>query len=101
MSKQINNSTPKTYDAGDMLDLASLAKCDMDWMSTALNFIRKEVTRLHEESKKGKLSQYHFDELRTQIDMYSYLAESRHHYHADEADKFEAEWEFSKQKAST
>ena len=99
MTTQANNSISKNYDAGDIHDIASLAALDMDWMSTALNLIRKEVARLHKESEKGNLSQYHLAELRTQIDMYSFLAESRHEYHANEADKFKAEWEASKQKA--
>lgn len=100
MTNQTNNSISKNYDASDMHDVASLAALDMDWMSTALNLIRKEVARLNKESEKGKLSQHHLTELRTQIDMYSFLAESRHEYHANEADKFEAEWEASKQKVS-
>lgn len=90
----------KIYDAGDMHDAVSLAAHDMNWMSTALNIIRMDIARLHEKAKNGKLSQYDFDQVRTQIDMFSFLADSRHEYHANESDRFEQEWESAKQKAS-
>jgi hypothetical protein len=90
----------KIYDAGDMLDAVSLAANDMDWMSTAISIIRKEVTRLHESAEKGELSQYSFVELRTQIDMFAFLASERHEYHANEADRLEAEFKVLGQKAS-
>ena len=82
----------KIYDAADMLDAVSLAALDMEWMSTAISVIRKEITCLHESAKKGELSQYSFRELRTQIDMFSFLADSRREYHANEAERLEQEW---------
>jgi len=101
MSKQINNSTPKTYDAGDMHDLASLAESDMNWMRTAISHIRREVMKLNKLAESGKeVSQYHFSEMVTQLDMYEYLAEDRHRNHAKGAEAYEAEWEATKQKAS-
>lgn len=101
MSKQINNSTPKTYDAGDMHDLASLAESDMNWMRTAISHIRREVMKLNKLAESGKeVSQYHFSEIVTQLDMYEYLAEVRHRNHAEGAEEYEAEWEATKQKAS-
>lgn len=90
----------KTYDAGDMHDAVSLAALDMEWMSTAISVIRKEITRLHESAEKGELSQYSFGELRTQVDMFSFLADSRHEYHANEADRLEQEWKANKQATS-
>ena len=95
MSNQINsNNTPKTYDAGDMHDLASLAECDMGWMSTAITHVKKEIKRIHGLAKNGEvISQYHFSELITHLDMYEYLADDRRHHHAKEAEAYEAEWE--------
>ena len=91
----------KTYDACDMHDLASLAESDMNWMCTAISYIRKEVMKLNKLVESGKeVSQYHFSEIVTQLDMYEYLAEDRHRSHAKEAKAYKAEWEAAKQKAS-
>lgn len=97
MSKQINNSTPKTYDAGDLSDAYSLAECDMQWMSTAITHVKKEVKKLHEMAKNGEIiSQYHFDGLLHHIDMYEYLADDRYNSHAKEAEAYKKEWEATK-----
>lgn len=94
-------SKTKTYDAGDMYDLASLCESDMNWMCTAISHIRIEVMKLNKLAESGReVSQYHFSELVTHLDMYEYLAENRHHNHAEGAKAYEAEWEASKQKAS-
>ncbi|WP_180124544.1 hypothetical protein [Acinetobacter sp. YH12097] len=92
---------PKTYGAGDMHDLASLAESDMNWMCTAISHIRREVMKLNKLAESGKeVSQYHFSEMVTHLEMYEYLAEERHRNHAKEAKAYEAEWEAAKQKAS-
>lgn len=91
----------KTYDACDMHDLASLAESDMNWMCTAISYIRKEVMKLNKLAESGKeVSQYHFSDLITHLDMYEYLAEDRHRNHAKGAEAYEAELEAAKQKAS-
>ena len=94
-----NNSTntPKKYDAGDMHDLASLAESDMNWMYTAISHIRKEVMKLNKLAESGKeVSQHHFYELVTHLDMYEYLAEDRHRNHAKGAEQYEQELENTK-----
>ena len=97
MPNQIKKPLPKTYDAGDMHDLASLAESDMGWMSTAIGHIRKEIIRLNKLAEGGKeVTQYHFSELITHLDMYEYLAEDRHRNHAKEAEAYRAEWEKTK-----
>lgn len=98
MPNQINSkNTPKTYDAGDMHDLASLAECDMDWMSTAIAHVRKEIKRIHGLAQNGEIiSQYHFSELIVHLDMYEYLADDRRHHHAEEAERYSKEWEADK-----
>ena len=94
MPNQINKSILKTYDAGDMADAYSLAECDMQWMSTAITHVNKEIKRLHALAVNGEiLSQYHLSELITQLDMYEYLADDRRHYHAKEAEAYKVEWE--------
>ncbi|MEQ1079896.1 hypothetical protein [Acinetobacter seifertii] len=95
MPNQINSTnTPKKYDAVDMHDLASLAESDMQWMSVAIAHVKKEIRSLHNLAKNGEiLSQYHFSELITHLDMYEYLAGARHDYHHKEAEAYQAEWE--------
>lgn len=98
MPNQINSTnTSKKYDAGDMYDLASLAESDMNWMCTAISHIRTEVMKLNKLAESGKeVSQYHFSELVTHLDMYEYLAENRHHNHAEGAKAYEQELENTK-----
>ena len=98
MPTQIHSkNTPKNYDAGDMLDAHSLAKADMQWMNTAITHVNKEIKRLHTLAINGEtLSQYHFSELITHLEMYEYLADSRYHCHEKEADAYKTEWEANK-----
>lgn len=93
MPTQINSkNTPKTYDAGDLNDAYSLAECDMQWMSTAISHVRKEIRRLNKLAEDGEeVTQYHFSELITHLDMYEYIADDRQRYHADQAEAYEAE----------
>lgn len=101
MPKINSNNTPKTYDADDMADLASLAECDMRWMSTAITHVRKEIKRIHALAENGEIIyQYHFSELITHLDMYEYLADSRRDSHAKEAEAYQAEWEDNKKAVS-
>ena len=95
MSNQINsNNTPKTYDAGDLVDVYSCAESDMQWMNTAISHIRKEVKRLNKLAENGKeITQYHFTDLIHHIDMYEYISEERHAHHAEQAERYSKEWE--------
>ena len=93
MSNQINSTnTPKKYDAGDMYDIQSLAEYDMNWMQTAIDRIRRDFIDLSKNLQKQGVHQIYFDDLRTVLDMYSYLAEERHSYHAEMAKQYEEEW---------
>lgn len=98
MPNQINSkNTPETYNAGDLNDAYSLAECDLQWMSTAIGHVKEEIKKIHALVKDGEvISQYHFSELITHLDMYEYLADDRRHYHAKVAKAYEAEWEANK-----
>ena len=98
MPNQINSkNTPKAYDAGDMSDAYSLAESDMQWMSTAISHARKEVKRLNALAENGELiTEHHFFELISHLDMYEYLADDCRNYHAKEAESYSAEWEANK-----
>lgn len=98
MSNQIKKPTVKTHDVGDMLDLATLAECDMNWMYTAISHIRKEVMKLNKLAESGKeVSQYHFSELVTHLEMYEYIAEDRTRCHEQRAEAYKKEWESFKE----
>ena len=97
MPNQINSTnTPKKYDAGDMHDLASLAACDMNWMQSALNRVRRDFIKLSVNLQQQGIHSCHFDELKTALEMYSYLAEEHHSYHAEMSEQYEQEWENTK-----
>jgi hypothetical protein len=94
MSNQIKKTLPKTYDAGDMHDLASLAASDMGWMNMALHDVQQRVLKIKEELTKHDINaQYHFYVLEQMLGMYGYLAEERTHCHEKEAEIYKAEWE--------
>jgi hypothetical protein len=89
-----NNSIHKNYDAGDMHDLASMAECDMQWMNTAISYIRREIIKLNKSVKAGEeVTQHHFTDLIHHVDMYEFLADNRLAYHVEEAERYSKEWE--------
>ena len=93
MSNQINSTnTPKKYDAGDMHDIQSLAEHDMNWMHTAIDRVRRDFIDLSKKLQKQGVHSCYFDDLRTVLDMYSYLAEERLAYHEKTAKQYEQEW---------
>ncbi len=93
MPNQINSTNaPKKYDAGDMHDIQPLAENDMNWMHTAIDRIRRDFIDLSKNLQKQGVHQIYFDDLRTVLDMYSYLAEERHAYHEKTAKQYEQEW---------
>lgn len=84
--------TEKTYDSGDIYDIQSLAESDMNWMQTALERVRRDFIKLSKDLQEQGIHQIYFDDLRTVLDMYSYLAEERHNYHVDMAEQYKQEW---------
>ena len=93
MPNQINSTNaPKKYDAGDMYDIQSLAENDMNWMQTAIDRIRRDFIDLSKKLQKQGVHSCYFDELKTTLEMYSYLAEERHACHAEMAKQYEEEW---------
>ncbi|EOA3793186.1 TPA: hypothetical protein JI136_09520 [Acinetobacter baumannii] len=92
MPNQINSkNTPKTYDASDMHNLASLAESDMNWMSVAITDIKKRIKEI--KSELGNNNVLGFYDLEHVVDMYQYIAENRLHHYSDETEAYQAEWE--------
>lgn len=83
-------NTPKTYDAADMYDLASLAECDMQWMNVAIADIKKRIKELKKDLGINATGFYALDNI---LDMYQYLADTRLNYHMGEAERLEKELE--------
>ncbi|QOW46560.1 MULTISPECIES: hypothetical protein [Acinetobacter] len=98
MPNQINSTnTPKIYNAGDMHDLASMAECDMDWMSTALSDVQLKVKQIKKDlMARYPNAEYHFSDLEKVLEMFVYLAEDRCRYHEKEAERFREEYEANK-----
>ena len=104
MSEQIHskkNVSVKAYGSRDMCDLASLAECDMQWMSTALEHVKKEISRLNGLSDSiGMLSGHHLSELLIHLDMYEYVASNRLSHYSEKMGIYEAEVEENKKAVS-
>lgn len=95
MSTQINSkNTPKTYDAGDMVDAYSLAECDMQWMSVAITDIKKRLKDIKKEAGHQNIIGFHA--LENIVDMYQYIAENRLSHYSNETEAYEAEWKADK-----
>ena len=97
MPNQNIKSIPKTYDAGDMHDLAFMGEADMDWMSTALSDVQLKVKQIKKDlMARYPNAEYHFSDLEKVLEMFVYLAEDRCRYHEKEAEKFREEFEANK-----
>ncbi|MEN3977437.1 hypothetical protein [Acinetobacter sp. CWB-B33] len=95
MPTQINsNNTPKTYNAGDLVDAYSLAECDMQWMSVAITDIKKRLKEIKRElGNKGVIGFYDLEHV---VDMYQYIAENRLSHYSDETEAYQVELEANK-----
>ncbi|ASO72239.1 hypothetical protein MJ012_08860 [Acinetobacter baumannii] len=92
MPNQINSkNTPKTYDAGEMADVYSLAESDMQWMSVAITDIKKRIKEIKSElGDNNVLGLYYLEYV---VEMYQYIAENRLHHYSEEAEAYQAERE--------
>ena len=63
----------------------------MNWMQIAINRIRCDFLDLSKKLQQQGVHSCYFDELKTTLEMYSYLAEERHAYHADMAEQYKKE----------
>ena len=93
-----SNNTPKTYDAGDLVDAYSLAECDMQWMSVAITDIKKRLKEIKREF--GNQGVVGFYDLEHVVDMYQYIAENRLSHYSDETETYQTEWEANKKAVS-
>lgn len=88
-----NQNPPKVYGVADMHDLASLAHADLTWLYTAIARTHKDVKAIYEKAKNGEqISQYHFLELLTLLEMFEYLADHRREAAEQQAEELEKEW---------
>ena len=82
---------PETYTTVDMLDVYSLAECDMQWMSVAITDIKKRLKEI--KSKLDNTNVIGLYDLEHVVDMYQYIAENRLYHYSDETEAYQAEWE--------
>ena len=96
MSNQSNSMQDilvKVYSVKDMHDLASLAECNMQWMNTAIEHVKKELKKLLDECV---VPGHQLSELMTHLDMYEYIALSRLDHYSDKAMEYGAEIDANK-----
>ena len=74
MNNQNAKNTPKTYDAGDLWDIQSLAEFDMNWMEVAISDIKNRLKEI--KAELGGKDVLGFYALENVIDMYQYIAEN-------------------------
>ena len=100
MSNQSNSMqdiSVKVYSVKDMHDLASLAECDMQWMNTAIEHVKKELKKLLDECV---VPGHQLSDLMTHLDMYEYIALSRLGHYSDKAMEYGAEIDANKKAES-
>ena len=89
------------YSVQDMHDLASLAECDMQWMSTAIDHIKRELKILGDlAGPTSWISGSQFSELMAHLDMYEYIAAHRLSHYSEKAKVYDAKMEENKKAES-
>ena len=84
---------PETYTTVDMLDVYSLAECDMQWMSVAITDIKKRIKELKNDLGVNATGFYALEHV---VDMYQYIAENRLHHYSGEVEAYQAELDANK-----
>lgn len=100
---QVSKQSPSTskVDVGDLWDIYSLAECDLTWMNTSIEFLRRGIQELQQKTKSGEvISEHHFISLLNHAEMYAYLSEERHRHYEEMAEKYQKEWELVKSSKS-
>ena len=78
MSNQIKKPTPKTYDAGDIVDIIELAVNDVKWLNMGISHLKAEFYKAKDLiQEQYKVHDCYFDKLAEFFDMYQYLADDR------------------------
>lgn len=94
--KRHNESNQDQYDAGDLLDAYSLAFETTSWLETMLSQIKDEACQIKEELEKHGISSAVFTNLEKIISIAEYLAQSQANAFDVEREKYENQWEASK-----
>lgn len=77
------------YGVHEALDMAILAKADMEWTSFMITDIKKRLKEVRAEMGGKNTIALHY--LEQAVDLYQYVAECRFNYHSDEAERLENE----------
>ena len=82
----------KQYDSSDLMDVNSLAECDLQWASMCIVDLKNELIRLQEKSKTEKyFCSIHFDHVIEKAKMFEYLIDDRRNYHDLEKERLTEE----------
>lgn len=72
----------KQYDSSDLMEVNSLAECDLQWAVICITDLKDEIIRLQESCKTNKhFCSIHFDHAIEKAEMFHYLIDERRNYH--------------------
>ena len=82
----------KQYDSSDLMEVNSLAECDLQWALMCISGLKDEMIRLQKESKTNKhFCSIHFDHAIEKAKMFQYLIDDRRNYHDLEKERLTEE----------
>ena len=82
----------KQYDSSELMDIHSLAECDLNWAYTAIVDTKLALREIEKLSKNNeRISEYHLHNILQKLDMFEYLIEDRRNYHDIQKEAFEKE----------
>ena len=82
----------KQYDSSELMDIHSLAECDLNWAHTALLDTKLALKEIEKSAKNNeRITEYHLCTILQKLDMFEYLIEERRNYHDIQREMFEKE----------
>ncbi|WP_179995620.1 hypothetical protein [Acinetobacter sp. YH16053] len=84
------------YDVHEALEMATLAKADMEWTFFMITDIKKRLKEVRAEmGGKNTIALYHLEQA---VGLYQYVAQDRLGHHSDEAERLENECNHKEEK---
>lgn len=84
------------YDVHEALEMATLAKADMEWTFFMITDIKKRLKEVRAEmGGKNIIALYHLEQA---VGLYQYVAQDRLDHHSDEAERLENECNHKEEK---
>ena len=82
----------KQYDSSELMDIHSLAECDLNWAHTAIVDTKLALREVEKLVKNNEwISEYNLHVILQKLDMFEYLIEDRRNYHDIQKEAYEKE----------